>query len=72
MSRNSETIEMSLYIHYETDGAYLVSESGKKGEGSWLPKSQVELVDTTADRITGGDIGQFLVPEWLADDRGWT
>lgn len=62
---------MHLYVHHETESAYLVSESGGgNDERVWLPKSQVEVGPLRFDKVTGADIRQFGIPDWLAEQEG--
>lgn len=64
MSRGSEQIELELFWKHETAGAYLVTNDDD--EDLWLPKSQV-------DQEEGAVLGTpttFLVPEWLAIEKG--
>lgn len=50
--------EFSGELRHETDAAYLV-DAGLE-EPVWLPKSQTTHEDDTT----------FLVPEWLAQEKG--
>ena len=62
----SEKIEIAVEIHYITDRAYLVSDTGDEDDAVWIPKSQVEP-------MTPPEIGEeviFEIPEWLAEDKG--
>ncbi len=84
MARNAEPVELSLVLFHTTGrpngGAYLVGDTGERERAVWLPISQVEM----DERPTGDEaelvsglattrrlpIHTFLVPEWLANERG--
>lgn len=59
-------IEIKLFVHRETDAAWLVSDTGDLSDAAWLPKSQV---DDGGDAKCGG-VCEFLIPEWLATAKG--
>jgi hypothetical protein len=59
--RDSKIIEVSLFLHYETDKALLLSETGEKKDAVWVPKSQVENY---------GD-GTYGMKESLAIEKGF-
>ena len=59
-----EMIEMELHVHHETERAVLVSPTDDEDDAVWLPLSQV-LPDYDA-----AGYGTFLVPEWLAKEKG--
>lgn len=59
-------VELELFVHMETTSAYQVSDTGNLKDAVWLPKSQV---DDGGDATVGAE-SEFLVPEWLAIDRG--
>lgn len=63
--RSSE-VEMKVFVHRETDAAWQVSDTGELKDAVWLPKSQV---DDGGDAECG-KVGEFLVPEWLALEKG--
>lgn len=61
----AKEIELELEIQAETEMAYMVS--GPYSEASvWLPKSQI---DWSGDPDVG-DTCSFIVPEWLAIEKG--
>jgi hypothetical protein len=63
MSRGGE-IELELLWKGETAAAYLVEDANERDV--WLPKSQVE----PAEGDEKGMVTTFLVPEWLAIEKG--
>ena len=64
----TRTVELILALKTETSAAYLVYD-GEEADAVWLPKSQVEQ-----GRSIGQDgmnsVYEFIVPEWLAQDKG--
>lgn len=63
-----ERIELELFQHVETNKAYMVSETGSKKDGIWLPKSQVEVEQL--DPTGNPDLILVTIPEWLAKEKG--
>lgn len=66
MSRSSEEIELEFELLWkgETAAAYLCEDEDERDV--WLPKSQVDMEE-------GGGLQKvtsFLVPEWLAIEKG--
>ena len=59
---NKNTVEIFADIRRETSMAWLVDDGAVQ---AWLPKSQVDLGDVNQYRQ-----GTFLVPEWLANEKG--
>ena len=61
-----------LYVHRETERAWLVSETGDDSDATiWLPKSQVETDErNVAIDKQESTIYEFTVPEWLAREKG--
>lgn len=57
---DAKLIDLALEYRYETARAYLVHD-GKQDH--WLPKSQVEMHEEGKAHI-------FVVPEWLAKEKG--
>lgn len=63
----SKEVELTLLWKGSTEAAYLVtSDETDPGCDVWLAKSQVDL-DEDAKQ---GDVCVFLVPEWLAIEKG--
>lgn len=58
----SDLIEIATILRHETDHAFLVDAGGPKPV--WLPKSQVEQGDPDGNCTT------FMMPEWLAREKG--
>jgi hypothetical protein len=62
------TVDLTLYVHHETDAAYKVSDTGDPERAVWLPKSQLGNVrELLRD---GREMIQCECPEWLADQKG--
>jgi len=59
-------IEICLDVIRETEKAYQVSDDDKETL-NWIPKSQVE----TEQECGPGDTVVFIMPEWLAIDKGF-
>lgn len=70
MSRNEKT-RYQLIIFHETPRAWMVGREKKDRENDnafWLPRSVVDLeVEFTHQ---GSTLGNFLIPEWLAEEKG--
>lgn len=70
--------DLTMALHYGTGRAVLVSETGDEAKAVWIPKSQVEVLDTgmTTDVIkTSGEVVAvplvvLTLPEWLAKEKG--
>lgn len=65
----SEPVELDLQWVAETERAYGVRDNDDAGKDTpliWLPKSQVDI-ESNAEI---SDICTFLVPEWLAIEKG--
>jgi len=58
-------IEVSLFIHHETDMAYLVSED--EIDKKWIPKSQCQI-DREVD-IDDGEVYTVIMPMWLYKEK---
>ncbi len=65
MSIDQDGEEFRLLWQAETAMAYGVKEHGE-GPLIWLPKSQCD-VDEAAEL---GQVAMFLIPEWLAIEKG--
>jgi hypothetical protein len=63
-ARGNDLHDFELQLHWETDKALLVSDTGIKEQAVWLPKSKIEFEMTDAGRV------QVQCPEWLAIERG--
>jgi hypothetical protein len=60
----SNLVDICVEIAAETDKAVLVHE-GDKSKATWLPRSQIEIEETTTRGIF-----TVTLPEWLATDKG--
>ena len=60
-----EIADLELWLHHETAAAYLVSELGERDKAVWLPKSQCEKYERK-----NGEVWEFSVPQWLAEEKG--
>jgi hypothetical protein len=63
------TLELELWVHFETDKAFLVSEDNENDNGVWLPKSQIDWVEDAQQRRKGYRT-TFYVPMWLCEKKG--
>jgi len=52
-------------VKAETASAILVSDGDRE---EWIPKSQIGKLSEVQGK---GDKGRLLIPEWLAQDRGF-
>lgn len=64
MSRDAQQVEVELLWKGETAAAFLAEDEDE--QDVWLPKSQVEMAASS----TMGTPTTFLVPEWLAIEKG--
>lgn len=62
----SNELELKVFVHRETDAAWQVSDTSELKDAVWLPKSQA---DDGGDAKCGA-VCEFLVPEWLALEKG--
>lgn len=62
-ARKSDLIDLTVYLHAETEKAVRVSESGREEKSFWLPKSQIEI------ERKSGTVIEVTVPEWLAQNK---
>jgi hypothetical protein len=63
-------MELELWVHFETDKAFLVSEDNENDNGVWLPKSQIDWVEDAQQRRKGYRT-TFYVPMWLCEKKGF-
>lgn len=61
----SDLVDLTLYVHAETERAVRVSDDGDLAKSVWLPKSQCE-VDYTKQR----GVAVVTMPERLATEKG--
>lgn len=66
MTHNHDLIDLTLFVHHETDAAVRVSDTGQDAKAVWLPLSQIEIewLDQHHHEATIG------VPLWLAESKG--
>jgi hypothetical protein len=60
-------IELRLIAHRETEKAWQLSDTGELKDAQWIPKSQA---DDGGDAECGSTC-EFLIPEWLAIEKGF-
>lgn len=65
-ARGSDTIDLVLQLHAETDKAWRVSDDGNIAKAKWLAKSQVQQGERK-----GPAMYEYTVPEWIAVQNGW-
>jgi hypothetical protein len=64
-------VDVRLVQHHQTQKAWLVSQTGDDDDADWLPMSQAERYDTTAEPEGGLTSYEFAMPEWLARKKGF-
>lgn len=57
-----ELHDVVLHLHHETDKAILCSETGRREDAFWLPKSQIEF-EAKQGRV------EVTLPAWLASEK---
>lgn len=57
-------VSFPIELHFETERAYLISNTGLERDARWVPKSQCFLV-------TEGKTLHASIPEWMAIDKGF-
>ena len=65
VNHKSDLVDVNVFVHAETQLAYLVSLDGDKSSAQWVPKSQCEI-----ERHPQGH-AILTAPEWFAIDRGF-
>lgn len=65
-SKNSNQIEFGGTVERETDKAFLVSDGINE---MWIPKSQIIKARRIGGSASHHDF-EFVLPEWLAKDKG--
>ena len=62
-----DPITITLEILWETENAFKVTDCGDFNSNTWIPKSQIELLQEAEI----GDTVEVEMPEWLAKDKGF-
>lgn len=57
--------DIEVYVHFETEKAFLVSDTGDKEDAQWIPKTKCEVDYTKKPYAT------LTCEEWLAQEKGW-
>ena len=57
-------IALAMVLHGQTDKAWLLAETNDRRDAQWAPKSH-------AKRGEGRDENVWIMPTWLAQERGW-
>lgn len=68
MSTKTETLDLTLVFHDETEKAIIVSEDGDDTKTIALPKSRVEFEFIRPAR--GMKRVEVQIPDWLAEKEG--
>lgn len=71
MGERDKKTRFQLNIFHERPRAWLVGKQKSDRENDksfWLPRSQVEL--ETEFTHKGETLGHFLIPAWLAEEKG--
>jgi hypothetical protein len=63
--KEAERIDLTLFRHYETARAVLVSDDGDEETSVWLPLSKITVAEVKAENVF-----IYSVPEWLAKKAG--
>ncbi len=63
---HSDLVDLDIVIRRETDKAWGIADPIKTGNIIWLPKSQCEVDDIKAPKMSA----KLTCPEWLAKERG--
>jgi hypothetical protein len=66
MAREPELVDIACTLKAETEKAWLL-DAGTSAEAQWVPKSQVE----NSDDVKRYETGVFVMPMWLAKDKGF-
>lgn len=61
----SDLVDVVVTIHRETDKAVLVSDTGFRTDGKWLPRSQIEIEPHKGLTAT------VTMRAWLAKEKGF-
>jgi hypothetical protein len=61
--------EFQLIFCRETEKAFGVKEVEDQKDLIWLPRASVEC-DTSDDQMVPGKIYEFIMPEWIALEKG--
>lgn len=67
--RGDAMLSFILYLHHETERAWLVSEK-PNGERLWLPKSQCDEGKRSPGELGEPELIEIDIPEWLAKKIG--
>lgn len=59
-------VDIEVWIHHETDSAYLVSLPAEMAEKVWLPKSQIIMTGVGCVPPCSAEV---TLPEWLAIEK---
>lgn len=63
----SDLHDVEVYLHHETDKAWLISRDGKRDGAVWMPKSQAELDRDPRARKPSYTL---TAPEQILTDKG--
>ena len=68
----TERLQLTLFIHKETEKGLLLSPDADEDNAEWFPKSQVTLGDKIRRRPhISLDRYEFRIPRWLVVDKGF-
>lgn len=74
----AETVEIDLTVEgTPPTGAYLAYPLGERTKKAWVPRSQVVAFEPIGKIRPGADPGdcladwRFVMPLWLAREKGW-
>lgn len=66
MARDSDPVEICVFIQKLTAGAVLVTDGTRSDLGTWLPR---QFVEESLD-LEEGEHATITIPEWLAKNKG--
>jgi len=69
-AQGNDLHDLELYLHWEADGALLVSDTGIKEQAVWLPKSLIEFEKIGAAPGARLVSVKVAAPEWLLVKKG--
>lgn len=65
----SDLVDVTLYLHAETEKAILASTDGNRAKAVWLPKSQIEMEEVKVNSVVTKS-WVVTMREALAIDKG--
>lgn len=63
--KDHDIVDVEVLVLNETEKAILVTVTGSKRDGAWIPRSQIEIGEIEPV----SNLAMIQIPEWLALDR---